>query len=157
MVTGWRNIGGVVYHFNQNGVLIERQNTENGWVQLDGLWYYYKEGVAVGTNTYNNLLQIGSKTYGFVDGHVASNAIIFTMVRVNGSKTVGDYFYVNANGELAPNAGWVQVDGLWYYIGADAKPYTGIHKIGGTYYSFRRAELEDGYPIYPVGSLIEGN
>ena len=100
-------------------------------------------------------MQIGSTTYGFIDGALASNALIYHQSNVK-STTPGnvyyDYFYVNEDGVMTPNAGWVQLKGYWYYIGAEGSPLYGIQKIGSTQYSFRKADGTDGYP---VGSLIE--
>ena len=144
------------------------QNTQNGWVQSGGAWYYYKNGSAV-RNAWEGNYWLGS------DGRMATNswvdsnryyvgndgAWIKDYGRKTGWQKEGSTWYYYKNGTLVRNAWegnyWLGSDGRmatnsWvdsnrYYVGNDGawiKDYgrkTGWQKEGSTWYYYKNGTL----------------
>ena len=120
LATGWVMYNGHLLQFDSSGVLVGEDTTQNGWVQRDGFWYYFKNGeIATGIQTINGT------TYGFYYGGRLAN------------QEVVDMYFFNEKGVLSASKGWKQSQyGYRYYTDANGKVYTGIHVIDGTTYYF---------------------
>ena len=117
MVTGYHVIDGMLYYFANNGVLTTTYNHQNGWKQVGGKWYYFKNGYAV----CGDVVTDKGKTYVLDwDGTLASNKAV-------------NYWYADADGQMVRSA-WKKIDGVYVYYGADGTKLTGVWKIGGKVY-----------------------
>ena len=125
-VTGRCYIDGSCYYFDQNGVLLHSTATDgyvinttgrivqSGWYQLDGTWFYVKNGRYV-----TGSQQIGSKWYFFTDsGHMMTGEVFRD----------GKKFVYGTDGakisETKLKNGWTLCDGNYYYY-RNGKRYTG--------------------------------
>ena len=119
LATGVQLIRGKLYKFDSDGVLVKSYNYEEGWKQIEGNWYYFHNGEAVS----NGIVTSGGKTYLFDgEGKLALN------------QHVG-YYHSDSNGVILRNT-LKQINGHYYYFGADGKSYYGVWKIGGKIYYF---------------------
>ena len=73
---------------------------ENGWKQVDGTWYYYKNGAAV-----TGWFKSAGKWY-FFDNNGA--------MKTGWVRDGGKWYYLDRNGAM--KTGWVSIDGKWYYL-----------------------------------------
>lgn len=112
----------------------------NGWVKKDGIWYYYKKGVAqtgwqyIGKKWYymddygamqTGWLELDKKTY-----YLSSSGAMVT-----GWKWVdGNWYYFKRSGEMV--TGWIQTGSKWYFLNESGEMVTGIYKISGKTYCF---------------------
>ena len=99
---------------------------QNGWTQVDGLWYY----VSNGTIIYNKKLDIAGKSYLFHrKGYMVTNNIFITL-------DDGTYA-ADKNGNLVKNA-WMKRlrTGNWMYFDSDGRCVGGIQTIQGKKYYF---------------------
>lgn len=119
MVTGWYEVGGIWYLFDQTTGLMK----SNGWEKVDGVWYLFNENGAMLTgwqvvdgNRYY-LRSWGGMATGWqmVDG-------IWYYLRADGVQvtdrwieTDGEWYYLTSTGAMATNE-WVEWNGEWYYL-----------------------------------------
>ena len=100
---------------------------QNGWTQVDGLWYY----VSNGTIIYGKKFDIGTKTYLFHrNGYMVTNNILIT--------SDNSAYAADKNGNLIKNA-WMKRPrtGNWMYFSADGSCVgTGLQTIQGKKYYF---------------------
>ena len=120
MATGWKEIDGKTYFFNDSGSAAREQ-----WVNdAEGKSYFKADGsLASGLET------IGGKTYYFADtGRHA--AAISQWIEVSGSDR-----YFGTDGAMARST-WVgnYSDNVWRYVDADGKQLSGWLKIGSKSY-----------------------
>ena len=108
---------------------------QNGWIQVDGLWYY----VSNGTIIQNQKFDIDGKTYLFHrNGYMLTNAIL--------SNSQGVYAAADKNGILVKD-GWVKRPrtGGWMYFDSNGSYVgIGIQTIHGKkyYFSYNRVRPE---------------
>ena len=99
---------------------------QNGWTQVDGLWYY----VSNGTIICNKKFDIGGKSYIFHrKGYMVTNNIFITL---------NDGIYAaEKNGNLVKNA-WMKRPrtGNWMYFDSDGRCVNGMQTIQGKKYYF---------------------
>lgn len=96
LLTGWHNIGGTWYYFNEYGVML------TGWINDSGTWYYANASGAMATGWLN----IGGAWF-YLDG---SGAMV-----ANGWRSLGgSWYWFDDSGAMA--TGWRQVGGAWYYF-----------------------------------------
>lgn len=84
-------------------VIYEDTNHVNGWLQTDGIWYYYENGAKL----CNKWLQHGGNWY-----YLTENGAMATGWLNDGS----NWYYMNESGVMLSNE-WI-LDGSWYYLGA---------------------------------------
>ena len=127
-----QNYGGTI-----TWVPVEMEIPE-GWVQENGIWYYYADGEAQTGWQY-----IGNQYYYFdADGSMATgwvldNNVWFYMdesgAMATGWRWIGGaYYYFNSNGAMA--TGWVKSNNTWYYMRSNGTMATGWVQVGNTWY-----------------------
>lgn len=122
------------------------ENTEpidesiNGWVKKNGVWYYYKKGITqtgwqyIGKKWYymdadgamqTGWLELGEKVY-----YLNSSGAMVT-----GWKWVdGKWYYFKSSGQMV--IGWIQTGGKWYFLNESGEMVTGVYKVSGKTYCF---------------------
>ena len=169
MVKGNVKIDGVVYNFDDKGIYKGKVTTEgvtyvdaatfgsavpkttssiksgkNGWVQIRGYWYYYKNGVKqtgwlklgsgnrrfyLGTN---GAMRTGWKKINNAMYYFNSDGVMQTgWVTFKGNK-----YYLQSNGKM--KTGWLKYKGAWYYLQKSGKMKIGWLKLGNTYYYLQK-------------------
>ncbi len=139
-VTGWAEIGGKIYYFDENGFM------QTGWLEVDGKWYYANgSGVIltgwqlIGSKTWyyfnevgvmqTGWLQLGSTWYYLnTSGGMVTGTYVIDGV-VNEFNSSGVWLGYAANG-------WKQMNGNWYYLSNGGKFTTGWKLLGSTWYYF---------------------
>lgn len=135
-VKGWKQIGGIWYHFNEYGSMQKR------WQEIDGVRYYFKTSGAMVTGW----LLLDDVWYYFT----GSGAMQKGWQKINGT-----WYYFNDSGAMV--TGWEQVDGTWYYFKDSGAMVTGWQEIDGVYYYFKSSgamaanEYCGGYWLNPNG------
>ena len=156
-VTGPMKIGGVLYVFDEKGIMA------TGWAQAGGKWYYAEASGAVvcgGWNYINNAWYYfkadGEMATGWInDGgtwyYMQSSGAMATgwvndggkwyYLEDNGAmKSSGwmeygsDWYYLQSSGEMA--TGWIQDGGQWYYMDSSGAMATGWAQDAGKWYKF---------------------
>lgn len=143
----------------------EPEPVKKGWVEEDGDWYYYNNGIKV-TNAWQKdskgwcylgedgkMLTNGwakdSKGWCWMgaDGYWVSNKWIqsggqWYYLKSNGymaadewAKDSSGWMYMDASGKITKNK-WIQSDGYWYYLKSDGYMATGTQTIDGKSYEF---------------------
>lgn len=147
------NIGGQIYAFRDNGVMIKGwyfQNGEGwyyynssgvrqyGWLQQGGSWYYLDPD----NEQYPGLMlkdcdrQIGNQIYAFNSSGVMKTGWYF---KNSGGEDAG-WYYFDSNGYA--KTGWLWDGSEWYYLGPNNAQYRGLmyrnseNEIDGQIYSF---------------------
>jgi N-acetylmuramoyl-L-alanine amidase len=87
----------------KQGETVATTAVKNGWLQEDGVWHYYQNGVKA-----TGWIKDGGKHY-FMGPH--GNMHVGWVV------WGGHYYYLTNNGAMA--VGWHKVDGNWYYLHDD--------------------------------------
>ena len=136
----------------------------NGWAQVDGAWYYYKDGEMLkdawvqsggawyylgsdGKMLVNEWVKSGGKWYYLGEGgKMVTNKTIqsdgyFYHLDANGNpitsawvKSGGNWYYFNASGKMVVN-GWVSWGGKWYFMDMNGKLVTNkFVRYNGKYY-----------------------
>ena len=134
-------IDGQAYVFGNDGVLINNVTHSNGWVQTNGIYYYYKNGVPVtgwqyiGTDYYYfdkaGQMQTGWLTLGNYKYYLNGSGQMLTGLR----KIDGKKYYFDAGGPMLKNR-WITVGGKKYYFTSDGTAAIGKVEIGGKKYFF---------------------
>ena len=115
--TGWDDIAGKTYYFDQNGWM------KTGWQNIGGTWYYFG-GTNDGSMKKNQWIKSGNKWYYLqADGKMAVSQFLNI-----GNKS----YYVNGNGVML--TGWQRLDGSWYYFNGSGAMQKGWLKLGNKWY-----------------------
>lgn len=135
MVTGTVTIDGKKHKFDGNGIW-QGELTKNGWVQENGKWYYYQEGV-----TATRWLEIAGKWYYFKPtGEMTTGWLAYGpywyYFHADGSMYTGffsyggqQYFFDRTSGRMTTNK-WVSDNGKWYYFDGNGYMVTGWLELG---------------------------
>ena len=125
--TGWMDLGGVRYHFADDGVM------SVGWAQVDGSWYCFDA---------NGALQCGwlpwagawcycdSQTGALHEGWLYWGGAWYYLepgsgiMRTGWLADRGSWYFLGDNGAL--RLGWLPWDGTWYYL----DPVSGALRTG---------------------------
>lgn len=123
--------------------------TKAGWVQENGKWYYYANGVK---NT--GWLSTGGAWY-----YMNSSGVMQTgWVTVNGT-----WYYMSPSGAM--QTGWVSVSGTWYFMSPSGAMQTGWVSTGGAWYYMKASgAMHTGwlklgsawYYLKPSGAMVTG-
>ena len=133
---GVHEVNGKLRLFGKDGKIIKKE----GWQKYDGKWYYLTAG---GFVTVDKVIEEdGQLYYAGKDGALTECVIAYN----------GKLYYFNKNGKARKAPGWVQYDGVWYfissegtiatnsivgasndlyYVGEDGKPAGGIYELNG--------------------------
>ena len=124
----------------KNSWVISKLTPQNGWVLVNGTWYYYKNNVlATGWLKYNNQwYYLEPSTGAMQTGFVAVGSAIYYMnssgaMLTGWFMTSGDWYYASSSGALA--SGWLKLGNTWYYL--DPTSYrmrTGFVTVGDYVY-----------------------
>ena len=152
-VTGWQEIEGAWYYFDEDGIM------QTGFCDIEnkvGTWTYYFSPsgvmmtgwVEVGQNWYyfdaKGRMQTGLK---WIENKAGRWRYFFDSLGVmrTGWKQVGDnWFFFRENGSAV--TGWMKENGKWYYMNASGVMQTGWKKIDRKWYYFNaRGDLHTGW------------
>ena len=122
MATGYQLINSKLYYFNADGSCWGVCGPTTGWYNADGIWYYMKGG-----NVVTGMKTIGGVEYIFGDdGKMYTNTVTYS----NGMR------YVNENGAVVTNKGWILTSKGYVYVQSNGIVCTGVHVIDGVVYYF---------------------
>ena len=126
-------VDGVNYGVRSDGSVIQLGN--NKWTQVDGKWYYVKNGeVLSGCKA-----KIGNVTYLFTsDGTLANDEVVW-------DREAQKSYKADKDGKICSNL-WVKTEDGYMYFGNDGRLSDGKYTIGGKQYYFN----DDGYLMYGV-------
>ena len=139
-VTGWKEIDGDWYYFNDNG---EKQT---GWQKISGKWYYFdkKEGCML-----TGWQEIDGKRYYLKpapSGAMQTGWIKETFTY--DGKTITEWYYCESSG--AQVLGWKKISNKWYYFEEDGEE--GYMATGHWYItSANKAYLFDSNGVWQSG------
>ena len=138
----WQLIGGYWYWFAKDGKML------TGWQEIGGYKYYFLEAGRMVTGWQ----EIGGKTYYFLE----AGRMVTGSVTIDGKEYQfgedgaldkeitpgwlnenGIYYWINEDGSKA--VGWKLIGGYWYWFAKDGKMLTGWQEIGGHKYYFLEA------------------
>ena len=112
-VTGWQNIGGKWYYFDDNGDMLKSR-----WL-YDGGWFYLGDDGAMATGW----VKVSNKWY-----YLNSHGVMLTgWVRISNV-----WYYLDRSGEML--TGWQQIGSYWYFFNASGSMRTGWLKSGNYWY-----------------------
>ena len=125
MMTNVFEIDGKYYLFDESGKFLREVNTDNGWNEHFGTWYYIENGKVLE----NEWRYLGNSWYYFdYNGNMAKNSTKYlqsTNYYFNNSGAMvtnqwidngyGDWFYASNSGALVQNS-WLQLGNDWYYF-----------------------------------------
>lgn len=110
----------------------------NGWIQSNGKWYYYKNGLKQqGWLNLNNkwyyLNNKGEMLTGWIELSGKWYYLNYSGQMITGWIELGDsWYYLNTNGQMA--TGWLKVNNYWYYMYNSGKMATGWIKSDNNWY-----------------------
>lgn len=147
-LTGWNQIGGMWYYFNDSGIAVTGEQTiggkhfffnsdatmYKGWRQVGNKWYYYG-----GNGWVTGWYKVGKSWYYF-----DSNGVMKTGWVKSGSH----WCYLNSSGVMA--TGWLKISGKWYWFNGSGYMQTGWKKLSGKWYYF------DGSGVMVTGTRTIG-
>ena len=116
MVTGFYNVNGKMYHFNDSGAMTV------GWFQFD----YSAFGDHSGKKFWH---------YARPDGSVVSK----DWQLINGKW----YFFQGLPGQMT--TGWLEIGGTWYYFTAEGDMVAGDRYVDGRWHRFSNSGAWLGY------------
>jgi len=126
--SGSVEVDGVRYIADSKG--IAHTVSGNGWMNIDGNFYYVKDGALV----IEQVLTIGGKLYGFGDDGMMYAYQDFGIYDSVAGQT--KYYRAAKDGSIY-KGGWYQIGSRWYYADAQGvAPNETIVEIGGTKYIF---------------------
>jgi len=100
-------------------VVEKAEAAKDGWVQENGAWYLYDNGVILkGWQKVNN-------TWYYLDPTTG-------VMQTGWLKEGGNWYYLYPSGGMAYE--WVKVNGSWYYMGSNGKMATGWVQVKGVWY-----------------------
>ena len=103
--------------------------SSDGWVQIDGNMYYYKDGIAV-----TGVQSIDGDTFCFDDDGT---------MQTGWQRIDGNTYYFAPTGVM--QTGQQQIDGITCYFNFDGTAITGLQEIGGDRYYFRDGKAQNGW------------
>ena len=102
---------------------------QQGWVQVDEIWYYYNKGVKA-----TGWLQYGPVWYYFnAKGEMMTGWLLYS----------GKWYYLNDIGRMVVS-NWVQDAGKWYYMDENGYMVTGTYTINGVKHVFNASGVWQG-------------
>jgi len=148
MAKGTVEIDGVSYRFNEGTGILEEGGSpvQNGWVEEDGAWYWYENGVKQGTEGRGKeIYDPASDAWYWLDAEFGGRKAVSKDVYQEYADGTGKWVRYDADGHMVK--GWTE-DGekRWYFdleTGAMAK---GTVEIDGVSYRFNEGTgvLEEG-------------
>ena len=123
ITTGWKEIGGAWYWFDDLGYMV------TGWKEIGGAWYWFAENGAMATGS----MMIDGTEYVFDSNGVLQDKPEET-ARTGWQEKDGVWNYYKEDG--TPQTGWLQLDGTWYWFAENGAMATGEQEIDGTVYFF---------------------
>ena len=134
-VTGWKKIEGIWYYFDTTGIM------QTGWQKISSKWYYFDTNGAMQTGWQ----KISNKWYYFNTSGVMQTGFV-TINRktyyfnTNGAMQTGwqkisdKWYYFNTGGDMV--TGWKQLSNKWYFFSTSGVMQTGWQKISDKWYYF---------------------
>ena len=160
-VTGWLDVDGSRYYFDEDGVLL------TGWQDIDGARYYFDADGSMVTGWLADahyLYQDGTLATGWLKLDGKEYFLGHDGRRKQGIVEVdGTEYLLNEQGYLS--YGWTEIDGKRYYSDENGSPLHGWNEIDGKKYYFSASGAAttgwwemDGfsYYFYTDGSAAQG-
>ena len=147
-ISGWVRWNEQLLHFDENGVLDQKETGLSGWITKDGKTYYFTK-----ESQYMDMVQtVDGAMYGFDwDNGLVTNASVVgynyrqpnTQLDYDGwySRTiwVDAQYFCGADGKIQKGKGWkTGADGSKYYTDSNGRCYVGFRIIDGKTYLFDR-------------------
>ncbi|MEH7298895.1 hypothetical protein [Neobacillus drentensis] len=151
--SGITTLNGVVADDNGNQSPFSVTISQNGWVQMDGLWYYIKDGEKVtGWNIIGGTWYFFSKQSGAMQTDWLSDG--------------GKWYFLNKE-TGAMQTGWLNDGGKWYFLDKSGAMQTDWVYVGGKWYFLDKKSgamvtglLKEGksnYILSTSGAWLTGN
>ena len=123
---------GKYYFCDEDGVATERTLANNAWTEVDGNYYYVKDGELLR----NCIEKIGDFYYGFKSNGAMYADEYFSFW--NEETQMSDFYRAKADGSLYANEWYVPDDSNEnpYYYGEGGKAYVGFKEVDGVLYYF---------------------
>ena len=143
---GWVEENGVWYYYSDD-------TAATGWQKIDGVWYYLDP--RNGAMAEDGMQEINGEIYYFYDwGGMASNFWY--------QDDEGDWYYFGGDGAMAENK-WVLCNDAWYYLGSDGAMLADqwLYWNGAWYYlgsdgaMLTNAVTPDGYYVNNIGVWVK--
>ncbi|MGG3561858.1 DUF6359 domain-containing protein [Neobacillus rhizosphaerae] len=123
--TGWVETDGVWYYYDENG------EKHTGWLELEGKKYYLGQ---------DGVMQIGWVTIEGANYYFGTNGAMLT----GWVKSGANWYYLGQDGIM--QTGLIEVNGKTYFLGPDGAMKTGWVEIDGFYhYFFANGEMVTGW------------
>jgi len=136
-LTGWQEIDGSVYYYDENGEVV------TDWQKIDGKWYFFDKNTGVMKTGYK---ENGDKIY-YLDPETGIMSTGWTKIsgkwyyfsdsgvmKFEWQKIGGKWYFFGASGAMI--TGWCELSNNWYYFGSSGAMVTGWQKISGKWYYF---------------------
>ena len=118
------------YYFDENGVILHDDLFQNGITAVDGVLYYYIDGIRV----HMGMFRIGNDYY-----YARSNGALvvsrtYYCERMNDTGLAEGLYAFDAEGKLSDKSGIFEEDGSLFYYEKGVRTYAGLIRIDGSYY-----------------------
>ncbi|MBR1390251.1 MAG: hypothetical protein IJ567_02170 [Lachnospiraceae bacterium] len=131
--TGWVEKDGTWYYYSEDG------ETQTGWELVNGSWYYMDSTGAMQTGWIQDgeiwyyASGSGAMQIGWVnDGDIWYYTSGSGAMQTGWVNDGGTWYYTSGSGAM--QTGWQLIDGTWYYLSDSGAMQTGWQLIGGTWY-----------------------
>ena len=157
-IKNWKNIAGVWYYFNQDGIMLSNivyddylfnksgALAESSWVKVDDKWYYATDSGKIIRNKWE---KINGSWYRFDETGIML------------SKTIYNDYLLQTSGAMAEK-NWVKMDEKWYYATDSGKVVRNKWgKINSSWYLFDNAgvmlssQWKDKYYLKDSGAMAQ--
>ena len=121
------------YYFDENGVIFHDNAFQNGITDVDGVLYYYIDGI----RAHMGMFRIGNDYY-----YARSNGELvvsrtYYCERMNDTGFAEGPYAFDAEGRLSNKSGIFEEDGSLFYYENGIRTYAGLIEIDGSYYYVR--------------------
>ncbi|MCR5784453.1 MAG: L,D-transpeptidase family protein [Eubacterium sp.] len=132
ILTGWQEIDGYTYYYDEDG------NYLTGVNKIDGAYYYFNG---------NGIMRTGWRTYNSKTYYFSKSSSTYGQAYTGLKKISGKYYYFKKNGVMI--TGWKKISGNTYFFHTKGSnkgsAAIGLKKISGTIYLFSKTGCLQSY------------